>query len=102
MSVLRFVVVAVLFIALLFVSLDNAELVTLRFFRVYSLEAPLIFVVLCAFALGAALGLTAGALRTAGVRRELRRVRREAAHGAHAGPATAVREASPRPPLDAL
>jgi uncharacterized integral membrane protein len=77
MGVVRFVVVAVVFIALLFVSLDNAEMVTLRFFRIYTLEAPLIFVVLCTFALGAALGLAAGALRTARARRELRRARRE-------------------------
>jgi uncharacterized integral membrane protein len=77
MGVVRFIVVAVVFIALLFVSLDNAEMVTLRFFRIYTLEAPLIFVVLCSFAVGAALGLAAGALRTARARRELRRARRE-------------------------
>ncbi|HEY7903512.1 MAG TPA: LapA family protein [Casimicrobiaceae bacterium] len=79
MSVVRFIVVAVIFVALLFVSLDNAQMVTLRFFRLYTLESPLIFVVLCAFAIGAALGLTAGALRTARARRELKRLRRELA-----------------------
>jgi uncharacterized integral membrane protein len=77
MGVVRFIVVVVVFIALLFVSLDNAGMVTLRFFRIYTLEAPLIFVVLCSFAVGAALGLAAGALRTARARRELRRARRE-------------------------
>jgi uncharacterized integral membrane protein len=55
----------------------NTDAVTLRFFRIYTLEAPLIFVVLCSFAVGAALGLAAGALRTARARRELRRARRE-------------------------
>jgi uncharacterized integral membrane protein len=78
MSVVRFVVVAILFIGLLFISLDNADTVTLRFFRLGQLQAPLIFIVLCAFAIGAALGLASGALRTARVKRELRQLRREA------------------------
>ena len=77
MSVVRFVVVAVLFIGLLFISLDNADTVTLRFFHLGQLQAPLVFVVLCAFAIGAALGLASGALRTVRVRRELKQLRRE-------------------------
>lgn len=77
MSVVRFVIVAILFIGLLFLSLDNADSVTLRFFHIGEFQAPLIFVVLCAFAIGAALGLTAGVLRTARVKRELKQARRE-------------------------
>src|SRR5665213_3037950 len=77
MNVVRFVIVAVLFLGLLFLSLDNADTVTLRFFHVGQLQAPLILVVLCAFAIGAALGLMAGVLRTARVKRELRQLRRE-------------------------
>ncbi len=77
MSVVRFIIVAVMFIGMLFLALDNADTVTLRFFHVKEIQAPLIFVVLCALAIGAALGLAAGALRTARVRRELNALRHE-------------------------
>jgi uncharacterized integral membrane protein len=94
----RFIVFAVLFIALLFVSLDNAGMVTLRLFRLYELQAPLIVVVLCAFAIGAALGLAVGVLRAARVKRELRKLKREIA-AREAGNA-AVRDAAT--PFDAM
>lgn len=99
MSVVRFVVVAVLFIGLLFLSLDNADSVTLRFFHVAQLQAPLVFVLLCAFAIGVALGLTAGVLRTVRVKRELKQLRREIRQRDAAGSGAQV---PVMPPFDAV
>jgi uncharacterized integral membrane protein len=55
MSVVRWLVGAALFLALLFLSLDNAEVVTLRFFRVATWQAPLVFVVFVTFVAGVAI-----------------------------------------------
>ena len=77
MQVLRWVVGSTLFLALLFLSLQNSELVTLKFYHWWSWQAPLIFVVLIAFAIGAAAGLLAGAIRSARLSRQLNRLRRE-------------------------
>ena len=52
MQALRWIVGSTLFLALLFLSLQNSELVTLKFYHWWSWQAPLIFVVLIAFALG--------------------------------------------------
>lgn len=79
MSVVRWLVGAALFLALLFLSLDNAEVVTLRFFRVATWQAPLVFVVFVTFVAGVAIGLAAGALRNTRLKRQLKRMRREAA-----------------------
>ncbi len=76
MQILRWVVGAVLFLALLFLSLQNSDLVTLKFYQWWSWQAPLIFVVLIAFAVGVAAGLAAGAMRTVRLKRELNRMRR--------------------------
>jgi len=76
MSVLRFIVIALVFVALLFIALQNADPVTLRLFTLYSWEAPLAFVVLLAFASGVALGLLAGAIKVVRLKRELARTRR--------------------------
>ena len=81
LSVVRWLVGAALFVALLFLSFDNAEVVTLRFFRVATWQAPLVFVVLVVFVAGVALGLTAGALRNVRLKRQLKRLRREAGRG---------------------
>jgi uncharacterized integral membrane protein len=77
MSVVRWIVAAVIFIALLFISLQNADPVTLRFFTLYTWQAPLVFVVLIAFAAGVALGLLASAIKVVRLKRQLRRLRRE-------------------------
>jgi lipopolysaccharide assembly protein A len=77
MSVVRWIVGATIFLGLLFLSLDNADTVTLRFFRVVSWQAPLVFVVFSAFAIGVALGLLAGVLRASRLKRQLNRLRRE-------------------------
>jgi len=82
MSVVRWLVGAALFLALLFLSLDNAEVVTLRFFRVATWQAPLVFVVFVTFVAGVAIGLAAGALRNARLKRQLKRMRRDAAREA--------------------
>jgi uncharacterized integral membrane protein len=77
MQALRWVVGCAIFLALLFLSLQNSELVTLKFYHWWSWQAPLIFVVLIAFAIGAAAGLLAGAVRSARLSRQLNRLRRE-------------------------
>jgi putative membrane protein len=77
MSVLRWIFVAVVFIALLFISLQNADPVTLRLFTFHTWQAPLVFVVLLAFASGVALGLLAGAIKVVRLKRQLNRLRRE-------------------------
>jgi uncharacterized integral membrane protein len=76
MQIVRWVVGAALFLALLFLSLQNSELVTLKFYHWWSWQAPLIFIVLVAFALGVAAGLLAGAVRSSKLKRQLNRLAR--------------------------
>ena len=95
MQLVRWVVGAALFFALLFLSLQNSELVTLKFYQWWSWQAPLVFVVLIAFAIGVAAGLLAGALRTSRLKRELNRLRRGAkAHDAAPAQTTGERPRS--------
>ncbi len=77
MSILRFLLIAFIFIALLFISLQNAETVTVRLFTFYAWQAPLVFVILIAFASGVALGMLAAALKVARLSREVSRLRRK-------------------------
>jgi uncharacterized integral membrane protein len=77
MQLFRWIVATIVFVALLFLSLQNADTVTLRFFQFASWQAPLVFVVLIAFASGVAAGLLAGAFRSARLNRQLKRLRRE-------------------------
>ena len=65
MQALRWVVGSAVFLALLFLSLQNSELVTLKFYHWWSWQAPLIFIVLIAFAIGAEDRLLSGAIRKA-------------------------------------
>ena len=90
MSVLRWIFVAIIFIVLLFISLQNADPVTLRVFTFYTWQAPLVFVVLVAFASGVALGLLAGAIKVVRLKRQLTKLRREQR-------AAAVAQATHRP-----
>ena len=93
MQIVRWVVGAALFLALLFLSLQNSDLVTLKFYGWWSWQAPLVFIVLIAFAVGVAAGLLAGALRTSRLKRQLNRLSRaENARGA----AAATRDESSR------
>ena len=76
MQVVRWIVGVTLFLALLFLSLQNSELVTLKFYHWWSWQAPLIFIVFLAFALGVGAGLVAGALRAARLKRQLATLKR--------------------------
>jgi len=106
MSAVRFLVAAVVFVALLFLALSNTEPVTVRFFNLASRDSPLAFVVFAAFAAGVATGLVAGAARSARLKRQLNRLRREVRAAPRApGPHGAVPGAYPsaiQPPQDAL
>ena len=77
MQLFRWIVAGAVFIALLFLSFQNADTVTLRFFHFASWQAPLVFVVLIAFAAGVAAGLLAGVLRSARLKRQISKLRRE-------------------------
>jgi lipopolysaccharide assembly protein A len=77
MSVLRWIFITVVFIVLLFISLQNAQTVTLQLFTLYSWQLPLVFVILIAFATGVALGLLASAIKVVRLKRQLARLRRE-------------------------
>ena len=77
MNFVRFVVFAAVFIVLLFISLQNAQPVTLSFFNVATWQAPLVFVILVAFATGVALGLLASAIKVVRLKRQVSRMRRE-------------------------
>ncbi|HEX7328232.1 MAG TPA: LapA family protein [Casimicrobiaceae bacterium] len=77
MGVLRWIVTAIVFLALLFVSLQNSQPVTVTLLSFYSWQAPLVFVILIAFAAGVALGLLSAAVKVARLRRQLTRLRRE-------------------------
>ena len=93
MHILRWVVGSLIFLALLFLSLQNSELVTLKFYHWWSWQAPLIFIVLMAFVIGAAAGLLAGVMRSARLSRQPNKLRRDqrdkngapSADWAHAG-----------------
>src|SRR5574337_1028612 len=87
MGVLRWIVTAIVFLALLFVALQNSQPVTVTVLSFYSWEAPLVFVILIAFAAGVALGLLSAALKVARLKRQLSRVHREHAAAARAGSA---------------
>ena len=89
MQIVRWIVGSAVFLALLFLSLQNADPVTLRFFQIASWQAPLVFVVFVTFVAGVAIGLAAGALRNARLKRQVRRMRREAAPPAPSRPPSA-------------
>ena len=106
LSAVRFVVGAVVFVVLLLLALSNTEPVTLRFFQIASHQSPLAFVVLVAFAVGVGTGLVAGAARSARLRRQLTRLRRDVrAAPRMPGPHGAQPGAYPqalKPPQDAV
>ncbi|HZQ60367.1 MAG TPA: LapA family protein [Casimicrobiaceae bacterium] len=76
MRVVRWIFGIALFVALFFLALQNMSTVELRFYG-WEWQGPLIFVVLVAFALGVAAGLLTGAMRTARLRRQLSKLRRD-------------------------
>jgi putative membrane protein len=84
MAIVRWTVGILVFAALLFLSLQNSELVTVRFYNWFSWEAPLIIQLLLVFAIGLVAGLLTGLLSTAKVKRQLTRLRNEHRQGAAA------------------
>jgi lipopolysaccharide assembly protein A len=90
MHIVRWIVGATVFLALLFLSLQNSEPAELKFFNFASLRAPLVVVVFITFALGVAIGLLAGTLRAARLKRQVSKLRRE--HRVHHDPTTAASE----------
>ncbi|HEV2042506.1 MAG TPA: LapA family protein [Casimicrobiaceae bacterium] len=77
MKLARWIVGTVVFLLLLLLSLQNAELVTVRFYHWFSWQAPLIFLLLIAFAGGAVAGLLVGVVRSSRLKRQVMRLRRE-------------------------
>ena len=77
MSIARWIVGIIVFLLLLLLSLQNADLVTVRFYHWFSWQAPLIFLLLIAFAGGAVAGLLAGLVRATRLKRQVMRLRRE-------------------------
>ena len=86
MHIVRWIIGATVFIALLFLSLQNSDPAELKFFNIASLRAPLVVVVFITFALGVAIGLLAGSLRAARLKRQVSRLRHE--QHANADPST--------------
>ena len=80
MQIVRWIVGVLIFVALLYLSIQNTKQTELRLFSL-TLEAPLIFVVLVVFACGVAAGLLAGAVKVARLKRQLNRLRREQRRG---------------------
>jgi putative membrane protein len=77
MRIARWIVGTVVFLLLLLLSLQNSDLVTVRFYHWFSWQAPLIFLLLIAFAGGAVAGLLAGLVRATRLKRQVMRLRRE-------------------------
>jgi lipopolysaccharide assembly protein A len=82
MTILRWIAGVAIFLFLLLVSLQNAEQVKLRFYTWVSWEVPLIFLLLIVFAVGVTAGLLVGAFRSARLKRQIARMRREHARSA--------------------
>ena len=76
MRIIRWIIGVTLFLALLWLSIQNTETATLKVFNLV-FQAPLIFVVLVVFACGVAAGLLAGAIKVARLKRQLNKLRRE-------------------------
>jgi uncharacterized integral membrane protein len=77
MNLARWIVGTIVFLLLLLLSLQNADLVTVRFYHWFSWQAPLIFLLLIAFAIGAVAGTLTGIVRTTRLKRQVARLRRE-------------------------
>ena len=77
MQIIRWIVGVTIFLALLWLSIQNTDTATLRIFNLVTFQAPLIFLVLIVFACGVAAGLLAGVVKVARLKRQLTRLRRE-------------------------
>jgi uncharacterized integral membrane protein len=76
MSAIRWILVIAVFAALLVLSVQNTYPARITFF-IASWETPVVVVVFVSFACGVAAGLLAGAVRTARLKRQVNRFRRE-------------------------
>ena len=81
MAPVRWIVIILVFAALLYLSLHNTQTARLNLFNVASWDGPVNVIVFVTFACGVAAGLLAGAMRTARLKRQLTRLRRERAGG---------------------
>ena len=81
MAFARWTVGIAIFAALLLLSLQNSDLVTLRFYQWFSWQAPLVILLLLAFGAGVVAGLLAGLFRVARLKRQLTRLRKEQRRG---------------------
>ncbi len=86
MHIVRWLVGATLFLALLFLSLQNSEPAELKFFNLASLRAPLVVVVFVAFAVGRRDRPADRSAASARLKRQVSRLRRE--HHAPREPST--------------
>jgi len=77
MRTLRWIVLVVIFAALLVLALQNSQDTSLEIFHLVTLRAPLIFIVLAAFVSGVAVGLLASTIKIVRLKRDLARARRE-------------------------
>src|SRR5262245_27746310 len=93
MVFLRWLIIGIVFVALFYLSLQNSDKATLKFFNVAQWEAPLDVVVFVAFACGVAAGRLAGAVRATRLKRQLNKLRRE--HRAGGEPLTLPAGATP-------
>ena len=64
MSAIRWIIGVPVFLFLLLFALQNARSVPVQFYGWFSWQVPLVFLLLIAFAMGAAAGLLAGVTRT--------------------------------------
>jgi putative membrane protein len=81
MAFARWTVGIAVFAALLLLSLQNSDLVTLRFYQWFSWQAPLVILLLLAFATGVVAGLLTCLFRVARLKRQLTRLRKEQRRG---------------------
>lgn len=90
----------IVFITLLYFAMQNTEVVTLSAFLGYQWQAPLIFIMLACFIVGAVFGVLASLTYVIRVRRELTRARK--ALKTNTGIVKPVAEPILEPPRDAL
>jgi|GEM_PF-5793485 Uncharacterized integral membrane protein len=77
MNVVRWIIWAVVFLVILLLAFDNADMVTLKFFGLATVQLPLVLIVFIAFALGVTCGLIAGSLNVVRSRREMKKAQKE-------------------------
>jgi len=83
-----------LLVLLLTFAVKNTETVTVRYFLGYEWQAPLVFVLLVFFCIGAVLGIMAGLARHIRQRRELAALKRELRSRTRSGDEAASRGSS--------